>query len=119
MNDDLECRPMTGTERPDAFALLRERVRDEQRLGAALALFVEREDLGIVWLAVAAGHAIAACTVSYEIGLREGAIVARIADVVVERGLKRDAVAEILLRSLRDWLRTRGIEYVNTDAAFN
>ena len=116
--NDIECRPMTGAERLDAFALLRAKVVDQARLGAALALFAEREDLGIVWLALVAGHAVGACTVSYEIGLREGAIVARIADVVVEAGLDRTAIAGALLESLREWLRTLGIVDVNTDGAF-
>ncbi|MBV8074597.1 MAG: hypothetical protein JO140_04130 [Candidatus Eremiobacteraeota bacterium] len=116
-NGALECRAMTGAERLDAFALYKTKIGDEAKLGAALALFVEREDLGMIWLALADGHAVAACTVSYEIGLREAAVVARIADVVVEAGLKRDAVARVLLESLRDWLHTRGITETNTERA--
>lgn len=113
----LECRAMTGAERPDVFALYKAKTADESKLAAALSLFAEREDLGMVWLASAQGHAVAACTVSYEIGLREGGVVARISDVVVEAGLKRDAVAGILLASLRDFLRSRGITETNTERA--
>lgn len=109
---------MTGAERLDAFGLFQPKVGDEARLAAALALFAEREDLGMVWLGLAEGHAIAACTVSYEIGLREGAVLARIADVVVKPGCDRVLVARTLLEALRRALQTRGIVEVNTDGAF-
>jgi GNAT superfamily N-acetyltransferase len=119
MNDpQIECRPMTGTERLDAFALYRTKIIDEPRLAAALALFVEREDLGMIWLALVAGHPVGACAISYEIGLPVGAIVARISELVVEPGLDRTAIATALLESLRDWLRTRGIVEVNAEGAF-
>lgn len=109
---------MTGAERLDAFALFKPKIGDEARLAAALALFVEREDLGMVWLGLIDGHAVAACTVSYEIGLREGAVVARIADVAIEAGYDRELVARTLLLSLRAALATREIVEVNTDGAF-
>lgn len=122
LNDllDLECRPMTGAERLDAFNLYVARIHDEAALGAALALFAEREDLGMVWLALEDSVAVAACTVSYEIGLREGAIVARIADVAVasSHDADRNDVARKLLSSLRDNLASRGIGLVDTSGSF-
>ena len=115
---ELECRAMTGAERLDAFALYRSTIHDEAALGAALALFAEREDLGMVWLALEDGHAIAACTVSYEIGIVHGAIVARIAHVVVAQSHDRHTVARHLLETLRDTLNTRGITEFAAEDAF-
>src|SRR5579862_7291031 len=98
VNDpQIECRTMTGTERLDAFALYRAQSDDETLLAAALGIFLEREDLGMIWMAYVGGRALGACSVSYEIGLPEGAVVARASHLAVEPGLERAAVATVLL----------------------
>ena len=103
---ELDFRRMSGAERFEAFALLRPSVRDEAALGAALALFVDREDLGFVWLAFVNGHAVAAATVSYGISVACGAIAAQCDCFVVDEAARRNGIGRRTVVTLAEHLRS-------------
>ncbi len=91
---------MAGPERVDAFALYRQFRPDEQRLGAALALFAEREDYGFVWLAYGEDAPVGCCSVGYTISTLAGGVTALVRDLYVVPAARRRGVATALLATL-------------------
>lgn len=92
---------MAGTERLDAFALMKAFRFDEPRLGDALTLFVEREDYGFVWLAYRADALVGCASVGYAISTGAGGVVAVVRDLYVVPGARRSGVATALIEALR------------------
>ncbi len=83
-------------------------------LARALELFVERPDIGIVWLATCDGIAVGACVVCYAISTSRGTLVAKLDDVVVRDGWQRCGVGASMLRALADRLRVQGVTRIDS-----
>ncbi len=103
---ELDFRRMSGAERFEAFTLLRSKGGDEAALAAALTLFVDREDLGFVWLAFVNGHAAAAVTVSYGISVTSGTIAAQCDRFIVDERIRRNGIGRRTMLTLAEHLRS-------------
>jgi GNAT superfamily N-acetyltransferase len=99
-NDLIDCRTMGGPERFDALRLMQTFRSDESRLSEALALFVEREDYGFVWLAYRADEAVGCASVGYAISTAAGGLVGLVRDLYVVPAQRRSGVATTLLAAL-------------------
>jgi ribosomal protein S18 acetylase RimI-like enzyme len=120
---------MTGAELQGAYALLRaflgtdQHYRDSadaygdrgpQALDQALRLFFSRPELGFVWLVLDRGTVVGACVVCYAISTSAGAIVAKLDDVCVLAGREGQGIGSMLIDSLKNELRARGVVRVDT-----
>ncbi len=107
---------MAGPERFDVAQLMRAFRGDEPRLATALALFVEREDFGYVWLAYVEDELVACCSVGYAISTAAGGIVANVSDLFVRPEVRRRGVATSLLVALRRRLAAADVAALEIDA---
>ncbi len=109
---------MTGSERYDAFQLMRQFRTDEATLGDALGLFIDRQDYGFVWLAYVDDVPAACVSVGFAISSERGGIVADLRDLWVEPSFRRSGVASALLATLQgrlDHLEVRRLAAALTD----
>jgi len=116
----IDCRTMTGTERYDAFELMKQFRSDEAALGDALSLFIDRQDYGFVWLAYVDDVLAACVSVGFAISSERGGIVADLRDLWVEASFRRAGVASALLATLHgrlDHLEVRRIAVALPDDA--
>jgi GNAT superfamily N-acetyltransferase len=104
----VDCRMMAGPERFDAFSMMKRFRTDEALLGDALSLFVDREDLGFVWLAYRDDSPVGCCSVGYVIGTDAGGVIAVVRDIYVLPEVRREGVAGAMLASLAE--RVNGID---------
>ena len=121
------CAPMTAATRVDAETLLGSFLRDDlhylassavygdggtEALRRALALFLARPEIGLVWLAFAhesgAPIAVGACVVCHAISTSRGTLVAKLDDVTIRDGWQGRGVGSAMLAALTDHLRARG-----------
>ena len=105
---------MAGPERFDAFSMMKRFRTDEALLGDALSLFVDREDLGFVWLAYRDDSPVGCCSVGYVIGTDAGGVIAVVRDIYVRPEHRRQGVAKAMLASLAE--RVNGIDVRRIDA---
>ena len=89
-----------------------------EALGRALDLFLERPDLGFVWLAFAdengARVPVGACVVCRAISTSRGTLVAKLDDVTIATRWQGRGVGSAMLAALCDELRTSGISRIDT-----
>lgn len=128
----LECAPMTRATMPDAQALLGHFLGADVHYRAsaaaygdggapaltnALALFLERPELGFVWLAhartPAARTAVGACVVCRAISTSRGAVVVKLDDVTVHPDWLSRGVGGQMLAALLTHLRGEGIARID------
>lgn len=129
----LECAAMTPARLVDAQALLGSFLGDdvhyrasavaygdggEPALVRALALFLERPELGFVWLATTRveGEAmvVGACVVCRAISTSRGAVVAKLDDVTVHPDWLSRGVGGRMLAALFERLRAEGIARIDS-----
>lgn len=125
----LSARAMTETDLADAYGLLQaflaldEHYRDSSSaygdggpdaLRRALALFLERPELGFVWLVFDGETAVGCCVVCYAISTAAGALVAKLDDVCVLPGCEGRGIGTVLIDSLRAELARRGVRRIDT-----
>ena len=111
---------MTAADVTDAFEMLRVFLREDehylassaaygdrgfQGLNDALDLFLERPELGFVWLAYDEQGAAGVCVVCYAISTSMGAVVAKLDDVSVKADRRGQGVGTALLEQLKEQLR--------------
>lgn len=99
----------------DAFGLLNAFLREDQHylassisygdegapaLHRALGMFLQRSELGFVWLAYKDNKAVGVCVVSYAISTSIGGIVAKLDDVFVALGQQRQGLATAMIQAL-------------------
>src|SRR5271154_5512902 len=108
----IDCRPMTGPERYDAFTLMLRFRSDQAALGDALTLFVEREDYGFVWLAYDGDTCVGCCSIGYAIATNTGGVTAVLRDLYVLPEVRRQGIASAMLASLRSRLEGLGIRCI-------
>jgi GNAT superfamily N-acetyltransferase len=83
-------------------------------LESALKLFLEKPELGFVWLAYHDDMAVAVCVVSLAISTSAGALVAKLDDVYVAQSRQRAGVGTVMLARLKDELRNRDVRRIDT-----
>ena len=85
-----------------------------QALRRALAMFVERPELGFVWMARDARQVVGCCVVCYAISTSRGGLVAKLDDVNVRPGLEGRGVGGAMMDSLKHELRRVGVSRIDT-----
>lgn len=108
---------MAGPERVDAYFLMQRFRSDERALSAALALFVEREDFGYVWLVYRDDSPVGCASVGYSIGTAAGGIVALVRDLYVLPDARRSGVGSALLDALHERLDAADVVQVDIPVA--
>ena len=83
-------------------------------LTRALRLFLERPELGFVWLVFDGDRAVGCCVVCYAISTAAGALVAKLDDVCVLSGSEGRGIGTALIDSLRAELARRGVLRIDT-----
>jgi len=124
----LVCEPMTAASLPGAAAVLTEFLAaDPHYLAssavygdagpgatmAALRLFLERPELGLVYVARRGNEVIAACVACYAISTSRGGLVVKLDDVSVRRAHIRQGIGGAMLEALKGYLRGQGVSRID------
>ena len=88
-------------------------------LRRALHLFLERPELGFVWVARQGGDVVGCCVVCLAISTSRGGLVAKLDDVNVRPGLEGRGVGSAMLASLKQELRENGVSRIDTATHFD
>jgi len=83
-------------------------------LKRALGLFLQRSDLGFVWLAYADREPAAVCVVCYAISTSIGGLVAKLDDVYVAPHLHGRGIGTQMLKSLKQELKRKRVRRIDT-----
>ena len=79
----------------------------------ALELFLERPQLGFVWVARQGEDVLASCVVCFAISTSRGGLVAKLDDVSVAAGATGQGIGSLLLERLKAHLRTLGVSRID------
>ncbi len=124
----ITCRKMSAAEVPDAFRLLSAFLTGDEYylasskgygdrgfhgLNDALDHFLERPELGFVWIAYEDNEAVGICVVCYAISTSMGSLVAKLDDVSVREDRRGKGVGTELLKQLRDQLRREAVTRID------
>jgi GNAT superfamily N-acetyltransferase len=124
----IRCARMSQASVDDARSLLRAFLRDDahyrassdaygdggvQALDGAIQLFLDRPEIGFVWLAYEDATAVGACVVCRAISTSRGGIVAKLDDVTVHPQWQGKGVGGTMLAQLRDHLREEGMTRID------
>ena len=124
----LRCRKMGAADVSDAFEMLTEFLSaDEhylassqaygdlglQGLNNALDLFLERPELGFVWMAFDERGAAGICVVCYAISTSMGAVVAKLDDVSVKPDRRGKGIGTELIEQLKEQLRREAVTRID------
>jgi GNAT superfamily N-acetyltransferase len=90
-----------------------------EALRRALNLFIEKPELGFVWMARSGSDVVGCCVVCYAISTSRGAVVAKLDDVNVRPGLEGRGVGSAMMESLKKELRRIGVERIDTATHFD
>ena len=90
-----------------------------EALSKALDLFIERPELGFVWMASEEEEVVGCCVVSFAISTSRGTIVAKLDDVNVRPGLEGHGIGSAMLAALKDELRRIGVTRIDTATHFD
>ena len=82
-------------------------------LNDALDLFLERPELGFVWMAYDDGGVAGICVVCYAISTSMGAVVAKLDDVSVKADRRGHGVGSELLEQLKEQLRKEAVTRID------
>jgi ribosomal protein S18 acetylase RimI-like enzyme len=84
-----------------------------QGLNNALDLFLERPELGFVWMAFDEHGAAGICVVCYAISTSMGAVVAKLDDVSVKPNRRGKGVGTELIEQLKEQLRKEAVTRID------
>ena len=87
-------------------------------LRRALRLFIEKPELGFVWMARDGDDVVGCCVICHAISTSRGSIVAKLDDVNVRPGLEGRGVGSAMMDSLKDELRRIGVTRIDTATHF-
>ena len=90
-----------------------------EALPRAPHLFIDRPELGFVWMAWRGGEVVGCCVACFAISTSRGALVAKLDDVNVRPGLEGQGIGGAMLASLKTELRRIGVERVDTATHFD
>jgi ribosomal protein S18 acetylase RimI-like enzyme len=79
----------------------------------ALELFLDKPELGFVYLARRGDEVVASCVVCYAISTSRGGIVAKLDDVSVAAGATGQGIGGALLEALKAHLRALGVSRID------
>jgi ribosomal protein S18 acetylase RimI-like enzyme len=82
-------------------------------LNDALDLFLERPELGFVWMAFDEQGAAAICVISYAISTSMGSVVAKLDDVSVKEDRRGKGVGTELVEQLKEQLRKESVTRID------
>ena len=126
--DLITCRKMRAADVREAFEMLSKFLTADEHylasskaygdlgvkgLNDALDLFLERPELGFVWMAFDEDGAAAVSVVCYAISTSMGAIVAKLDDVSVKDDRRGKGVGTELIDRLKDQLRTESVTRID------
>ena len=124
----ITCRKMRTADVRDAFEMLSKFLSaDEHYLASSAAygdlglkglndgldLFLERPELGFVWMAFDEDGAAAVCVVCYAISTSMGAVVAKLDDVSVKDDRRGKGVGTGMMEQLKEQLRSEGVTRID------
>ena len=124
----IKCRKMRAADVQAAFQMLSEFLNEDKHylassqaygdlglkgLNDALDLFLERPELGFVWMAFDENGAAGICVVCYAISTSMGAIVAKLDDVSVKKDRRGRGVGTQLLEQLKEQLRKETVTRID------
>ena len=90
-----------------------------EALRRALDLFVERPELGFVWMGRRGGEVVGCCVACFAISTSRGTLVAKLDDVNVRPGLEGQGIGSAMLDSLKGELRRAGVTRIDTATHFD
>ena len=90
-----------------------------EALSRALRLFVDRPELGFVWMAREGLEVVGCCVVCFAISTSRGGLVAKLDDVNVRPGLEGRGVGSAMMAALKDELRRAGVSRIDTATHFD
>jgi GNAT superfamily N-acetyltransferase len=90
-----------------------------EALRRALDLFVERPDLGFVWMGRRGVEVVGCCVACFAISTSRGTLVAKLDDVNVRPGLEGQGIGTAMLASLKEELRRGGVTRIDTATHFD
>src|SRR5215211_1665322 len=124
----IKCRKMGAPDVHDAFHMLSEFLREDEHylassqaygdlglkgLNNALDLFLERPELGFVWMAFDENGVAGICVVCYAISTSMGAVVAKLDDVSVKPDRRGKGVGSEMLNQLKDQLLKEAVTRID------
>lgn len=124
----ISCRKLTAPDVADAFEMLQAFLNEDehyldsskaygdrgfQGLNDALDLFLERPELGFVWLAFEDDEMAGICVVCYAISTSMGAVVAKLDDVSVKSDRRGKGIGSALLEDLKEQLRKESVTRID------
>ncbi|HEX6283487.1 MAG TPA: GNAT family N-acetyltransferase [Pyrinomonadaceae bacterium] len=126
--NSLSCRKMGAADVRDAFHMLSDFLREDEHylasseaygdlgmkgLNDALDLFLERPELGFVWIAYDEKGVAGICVVCYAISTSMGSVVAKLDDVSVKADRRGAGVGGEMLNQLKDQLRKEAVTRID------
>jgi ribosomal protein S18 acetylase RimI-like enzyme len=124
----ITCRKMKAADVQDAFIMLTTFLSEDEHylasskaygdigvrgLNDALDLFLERPELGFVWMGFDEAGAAGICVVCYAISTSMGSVVAKLDDVSVKQERRGKGVGTDLLEQLKDQLRKESVTRID------
>jgi ribosomal protein S18 acetylase RimI-like enzyme len=124
----ITCRKMTAADVSEAFGMLQTFLAEDEHylasskaygdrgfkgLNDALDLFLERPELGFVWMAFDEDGAAGICVISYAISTSMGAVVAKLDDVSVKGDRQGTGIGTALLENLKVQLRNEAVARID------
>ena len=123
------CRKMGAADVADAFHMLSDFLSADEHylassqaygdlglkgLNDALDLFLERPELGFVWMAYDEQGVAGVCVVCYAISTSMGSVVAKLDDVLVKPDRRGKGVGSEMLNQLKEQLRKEAVTRIDT-----
>lgn len=130
----ITCRKMTSDALADSFEILTQFLSEDEHylasstvygdrgsegLTRALDLFLERPELGFVWLAYDEGGLAAACVICYAISTSIGGLVAKLDDVSVKADRRGKGIGTALMQQLKKQLRQESVGRIDVAVHVN
>ena len=122
------CRKMRAADVRDAFHMLTTFLSEDEHylasskaygdigvrgLNDSLDLFLERPELGFVWMAFDENGAAGICVVCYAISTSMGSVVAKLDDASVKQDRRGQGVGTYLLEQLKEQLRKESVTRID------
>ena len=124
----ITCRKMGAADVRDAFQMLSDFLSEDEHylassqaygdlglkgLNDALDLFLERPELGFVWMAYDEKGVAGICVVCYAISTSMGAVVAKLDDVSVKPDRRGSGIGSEMLNLLKEQLRKEAVTRID------